>query len=390
MHTLRDRDDVTVSSREKARILKRRFCFVTEVDLDRQGAGAITTDQHLLSCLEEFGDVHVIYLSRIKYRSTSLALLIFFLKILRSFSKSYDVYFSRGLITSLFLVVLKRLTQSRAKIVQRGLSVPLASQEVQYLRYSRRESFVRFYLFNFLERFVLGRIDAITVAADEYARDLPRVGVGRNKVHVVPFYVEDEFFQQSIKKRVSELFTFCYVGGFHHYQDLTPVLEAFEQFSNGKEKVELLLVGDGPMRLFLEREVETKKLQDKIKFSGKFPHSSLPAFLSKMDCFISLTRKPGMSISILEATAAGKPVISLAKKEDATLARFFKHKEEIFFINSIIPQDIANAMEVLYTDEGLRNRLAIGGRRVAQEFFTKDVVLRHLRELINQMAVYRL
>lgn len=376
----------TISPRLKrdSRHLRKCICFVTVADLDRQGVGGVTNDQQMLQCLKELGDVDVMYLQRKKYRCTGLALMVFFLRILKSFFKQYDVYFSRGLITSFLLCVFRWLPSwKHKKILHRSLSVPLASSEVEFLKYGKLESTIRYYTFRLMERFVYSRVDLITIAAENYARELLSVGVRKGKIHVVHFHADDDFFKNPLKKEENEIFTFCYVGGFHLYQDLTSVLEAFERFSKDRAKVKLLLVGDGPMRPLLEREVETKKLQGKIKFMGKIPHFSLPSLLSEVDCFISLTRKPGMSISILEAAASGKAVITLAKKGDATLSHFFRHGKEMFYVNSIEPQEIAEAMETLYTDRRLRRVLAKGAREVAQFHFSKEVPIKQLETLMQ-------
>lgn len=364
--------------------LRKHICFATVADLNRQGVGGVTTDRQMLQCLEEFGDVEVIHLQKKKYKATGLALVVFFFKILKSFSKPCDVYFSRGLITSFLLSVFRWLPSWRhKKIVHRSLSVPFASNEVKFLKYGKLESTIRYHTFRLMERFVFSRVDLVTIATENYAKELLSVGVRKGKIQVVNFYAGDIFFKNPLKEKVNEIFTFCYVGGFHLYQDLTPVLEAFERFSKDRAKVKLLLVGDGPMRPLLEREVETKKLQGKIKFMGKIPHSSLPILLSEVDCFISLTRKPGMSISILEAAAAGKAVITLAKKGDATLSHFFRHGKEMFYVNSIEPQETAEAMETLYTDRRLRRVLAKGARRVAQLHFSKEVPMKQLETLMQ-------
>ncbi|HKZ93505.1 MAG TPA: glycosyltransferase [Candidatus Bathyarchaeia archaeon] len=366
--------------------MKTRFCFVTEADLDRKGVGGVITDQQMLRCLRKSGDVDVIYLKRIRLRSTFLALIVFFFQILKSFSKPYHAYFSRGLITSFFLVSLNSFTLRSRKIVHRALSVPLGSREVRFLRYGRMESLLRHTLFVFLERIVYSRVDIVTVAADMYRRELIKAGVDGEKVCIMNFTAGDEFFDQPLKGDAKPVFRFCYVGGFHRYQDLQPMLEAFETFSKKRKDVELVLVGEGPQRPFLEKEATKRRLRNSLKFAGKISHTSLPDFLSKIDCFVSLTRKPGLSISIVEAAAAGKPIIAFAPKNSLSYSSYFTHKKEIYLVHSVSPEEIADAMTRLYEDSDLRGTLGHGARKVAERYFSQEVAQVQLEQLLRKVT----
>ena len=358
-----------------------KICYVTEVDLDEVG-GAITNDKKTIYCLRKFGTVDIIYLKRRKFKSTIAALLLYTLNVFQSLSKNYNTYFSRGLISCFLLTLLKPFHKS--KVVHQTLSVPLASGEVRHLGFSRLESLIRNCLFIFLERFALPKADIVTVAAIDYARELIEIGVVRDKIHVVTFYVENEFFKQSIKK-TNGIFTFCYVGRFHMYHDLSALIQAFELVSDLKN-TQLIMVGNGPLRPNIENEVLQRKLTDKVKTIGMIPHSSVPSFLSKVDAFVYLSRKSGLSTSMLEAAAAGKAIIVLNIKEDQTLNRFFRHEKEIYLVNVFSPQNIAEAMRLLHDNSQLRNKIAEGAKRVTQRYFSEEVTLAQLQTLLGPLS----
>jgi glycosyltransferase involved in cell wall biosynthesis len=366
--------------------MSRRFCFVTEADLDRRGVGGVVTDLQLLRCLRELGEVDTIYLQRIRLRSTPLALLVLGFQILRSFTESYSIYFSRGLLTSFLLVLLNKLTFRRRKVVYRALSVPLGSKEVPFLRFGRVESFVRFAAFQFLERVLFPKLDMLTVAAEEYGDVLAKLGVEKERIHVLPFFVEDAFFNQPIKETASEPFVFGYAGGFHFYHDMMPLIEAFQLLSKGCKDSQLVLVGDGLSRPKVEREVNERDLSGKVKFVGRIAYASMPETLAGMDCFLLLTHAPGMPIGLLEAAATGKPMITVRKKADVALNRLFEHRKAIFMVNSPTSEEIVEAMRLLREDDGLRNSLAIGAREVAKRHFSKETARKQLRLLVDRFV----
>ena len=366
-------------------MLRGAFCFVTEVDLSAIGDGAITTDQEALRCLRKLGSVDVISLKQTKYKPIPFALAVFFFQILKSFSKPYNLYFSRGSTTSAILIFLRILTLRKTKIVQRSLSVPFGSREVKLFKFNMVESLLRYGLLLALESFVYYYVDSVTVAAETYRQELVQSGVRRDKIYVTNFVVSEEFLIQPLKSKIDGTFKFCYVGGFHLYQDLLPVLEAFEIVSRSSRNVELLLVGDGPQRSRMEEEAAKKKLSG-VRFVGKIAHFSLPAFLSRIDCFVSLTRKPGLSISIVEAAAAGKAIVAFSQKNSVTYSNYFTHKKEIYLVNTISPYEIAEAMQLLYENSDLRNTIAHGARRVAEQNLSEKTQLKQLEELIQKTS----
>lgn len=70
----------------------------------------------------------------------------------------------------------------------------------------------------------------------------------------------------------------------------------------------LLVVGDGPCREDLERRVMENGLQEKVRLLGH--RDDIPQLLAASDCFVLSSRSEGLSCSIIEAMAAGLPIIA--------------------------------------------------------------------------------
>jgi len=366
--------------------MSRRICFLTDVDLDREAAGGVMTESKMLSFLRMFGDVDTTYFQGTKYKSRWLALLLFVFRVLKSSFKSCQVYFSRGLITSSILMFSKQFYGKQKKIVHRAI-LPFSTVEVKHMGYNRFERLLRYFISGFLDRIVLFNVDAVVVPAVEYADELVKSGIKRDKVYVIPLYVEDEFFNQRVKQSTNGSFKLCCVSGFHSYHNFFPLIEGFEALSKRLENTELFLVGEGVMRPAIERRVLEKNLMDRVKFVGKIPHQSVPYFLSQMDVVVNMSHTPAISTSLLEAAAAGKAIVAVKKKEDQVLNHYFKDGKDILMLNSASPDEIENAFELLYKNSELRNSMAIGARVVAQKHFSKGVALRKLSGLMSQMVV---
>lgn len=360
------------------------LCFVTEIDLDRKLGGAITNDLKTINCLKKLATVDSIYLRVQKYGSAWLALPVFVSQIFSSISKSYQAFFCRGLFASFTMLLLRPL--HRKKVVHNGLSVPFPSIEARYSKRNIVSRLVWFSMMRFLESVVTTNADFVVVAANNYAIQLAKSGVQSSRIQLVSFFVEDEFFQQPIKWEANERFTFCYIGGFHPYHILLPIIEGFKRLQKENPKVELCFVGDGPLRSKIENEISRAGLAGKVRFIGRLPHSLIPTFLSNVDSLIVPTTY-GISTNLLEAAAAAKAIITIKRRGDMTLEHYFKQGKEILYVEETSPDDIANAMRLVSSNPEIRNAISIGARKIARRYFSEKVCLGQFQELVEKISI---
>jgi glycosyltransferase involved in cell wall biosynthesis len=71
---------------------------------------------------------------------------------------------------------------------------------------------------------------------------------------------------------------------------------------------DLLLVGDGPLRSSLERQAQRLKMQRRVHFADWQPN--IPPIMAAADMLVLPSRWEGMPNVVLEAMAAGKPVVA--------------------------------------------------------------------------------
>ena len=73
-------------------------------------------------------------------------------------------------------------------------------------------------------------------------------------------------------------------------------------------RIKYLVAGEGSARRELEERVKALNLGDEVRFCGFV--SDAPAYLSQIDIFILPSLYEGLGVAVLEAMAAGKPVIA--------------------------------------------------------------------------------
>lgn len=98
------------------------------------------------------------------------------------------------------------------------------------------------------------------------------------------------------------------VGRLAPVKDHETLLEAFRLAAPQLPGAVLLIVGDGPVRAGLEARAQALGVADRVKFLGR--RTDVAELLEIFDVFVLSSASEGMPLTILEAMAAGKPVVS--------------------------------------------------------------------------------
>jgi L-malate glycosyltransferase len=97
--------------------------------------------------------------------------------------------------------------------------------------------------------------------------------------------------------------------GFHPYYCVDVVVRAFAEVQRTFPDAQLDLVGGGPLDRDIRSLVSNMKLTG-VNFKGVAAHHEIGRFYDRADIFINASRIDNMPISVLEAFAAGTPVVS--------------------------------------------------------------------------------
>ncbi len=118
-----------------------------------------------------------------------------------------------------------------------------------------------------------------------------------------------------------------------------------------------VVVGDGPQRRHLEGLAGIELLGER---------SDVPRLLAESDVFVLSSRSEGMPISVLEAMAAGLPVVASAV---GGVREQVVQGETGYLVPPDDPQALAGALRRLLADPELRRRLGDAGRARAELCF---------------------
>jgi glycosyltransferase involved in cell wall biosynthesis len=101
-----------------------------------------------------------------------------------------------------------------------------------------------------------------------------------------------------------------FVGRLHPAKGVDLFLETAAAVRGQKKDIFFVIVGNGRQRDSLERRAQALGVADRLRFAGE--RQDVPRLLSAFDVFVSTSRVETFGIAILEAMAAGVPVVAFA------------------------------------------------------------------------------
>lgn len=177
---------------------------------------------------------------------------------------------------------------------------------------------VRFY--EKLDRLALRRMDKVISVSHGQAEKVKRAGVSRDKVTVIHNAIRVERFakpsEPEFRRRLEAMFGarpprfICGLAGrLSPEKGFSILIEAAALLArDGNADFGIVLFGDGALRQELQRQIDMVGLSDRIMLAGFA--SDLDQFMPHFDVFVQSSHTEGLPNVLLEAAAAGVPVVA--------------------------------------------------------------------------------
>jgi glycosyltransferase involved in cell wall biosynthesis len=108
----------------------------------------------------------------------------------------------------------------------------------------------------------------------------------------------------------TQRFTVLYVGRFYRRKRVGLLLEAAVELRRAIPNLEIRIVGNGPCDTAWRAQAGQLKLSDTVTWLGDISRAALAAEYNRADVFCLPSVQEGFGIVLLEAMAAGKPVVA--------------------------------------------------------------------------------
>ncbi|RUO69553.1 glycosyltransferase [Idiomarina ramblicola] len=173
---------------------------------------------------------------------------------------------------------------------------------------------------HFLVRRFANKCDGVIVPTQSTEEYLRMIGVKR-PTFVQPTGIEFERFQQvdpdqaaALRKQqgIGNETVFVSVSRLSNEKNIDFMIEAMAQLKEQTDKpFRLLIVGDGHQRHRLQARIDEMNLQQQITLVGAVPPEQMAAWYRLGDAFLFASQSETQGMVILEAMAAGLPVVAV-------------------------------------------------------------------------------
>jgi glycosyltransferase involved in cell wall biosynthesis len=240
-----------------------------------------------------------------------------------------------------------------------------------------------YYKTHLFGRVVRGAAGVIVLTESQRDFLAERYGVDRTKVYVVPNGVAEEFFLPPRPPRAepaagseSDPLRLLFVGRLDIQKNVARLLDAMAQVD---EPVRLRLVGDGDLRQDLLAQAARLGLGDRVEFVGRKHGDDLLKEYADAELFVLPSDREGMALVVLEAMAAGLPVLATAVPGNIETV------EGAGVLAEPNPQALAAAIDTLARDRSaLAAAAAAGAARVADSRW--DQVVAAIEDVYEQVG----
>ena len=204
-------------------------------------------------------------------------------------------------------------------------------------------------------------------------------GVNAELVHIVSVGIEQVVEKPNLPK---EPLTIFYPAATFPHKNHQVLIAAFNRIAQKHRNVQLLLSGgEGRAEKEIRRSVSASPAKEHILLTGRISSSELESILKSSAVLAFPSKYEGFGIPVLEAMAAGVPVVVSKGTPAEKLPG-----EKSLRVEPHEVDDWVNALELLITDHKLRNEIAEENIKIAKGYtwdFSANQLILSWKKLIS-------
>ncbi|QSR16202.1 glycosyltransferase [Novosphingobium sp. KA1] len=175
----------------------------------------------------------------------------------------------------------------------------------------------------------------------------------------------------------------AFVGRHARYKGLDILLHAVAQLPD----VRLILAGDGPCTVLLQKTAAELGVADRVIFTGRVTHEKKMAILKAADVFAfpSTEITEAFGISQLEAMIVGTPVVASNLPTGVTDVSI--NNVSALLVEPNDSHSLASGLNKILEDKKLSTRIATCARNRVLSIFNNDIVSKKAAEVIERAII---
>lgn len=236
--------------------------------------------------------------------------------------------------------------------------------------------------------FAYDNADEVVAVSNTYVQRAIRNNSRKNIGHSVFIGTDIEYFDRAAEQALPlegklRSITMAYIGMLGHSYDLCGVMDAMKLLiEQGYDLVELLIMGDGPMKE--KFETYAKRYNLPVRFMGRLAYTDMVKMLVKCDIGLNvLVGKSDASIINKHAdyVSAAIPVINVQKNQE--FGELLVAYDAGIMCSPGDTQALATAIRFLAEDEEARKRMGKNSRKLAEDKFDRNKTYQEIIDVIT-------
>ena len=221
-------------------------------------------------------------------------------------------------------------------------------------------------------RNLITRADRVVACSEALARDIVRFAP-RARVVAIHNGVDTQLFHRPSGSRPNRR-RILNVGKFESKKAQDVLVHAFQHLLRSVPDASLVLVGaDGPELASIRALVDRLGLQQQVEFHVTVPHERIPEFMERADVFVLPSRSEPFGIVLLEAGAAGLPVVATRV---GGIPELIEHGKTGLLVPPDDPVKLERAIRLLLTDAAAADNLALAWQERALSNWSWELTCR--------------
>lgn len=244
---------------------------------------------------------------------------------------------------------------------------------------------------NFLSRLKYGnKVDRIIAISKGVKKSLIMSGVNSKKIDIIPSGIDFSPHKEAsssdyLRKELSLSSKDYLVGIVAHLSDHKGhkyLIEAARLLREQAPSIKIIIVGEGPLRMELTRQVSSSHLENVVFFLGF--REDIPRILNSLDLFVLSSFKEGMGSSLLDAMACRLPVVAT---KVGGIPEVVAHRETGLLVSPKNSRALARAVLSLYADKDFAAQLGQRGYEAVHEKFSAQAMAEEIIRVYEGLAV---
>ncbi len=227
----------------------------------------------------------------------------------------------------------------------------------------------------FLQKLVARRAAKIIVPSQYLKSVVSRWGVPGEKITVIPNAFEFPAISLSASEARRELGfrgeILISAGRLVPWKGFEVLIEVMPEVLSHFPKAQLFIIGSGPDKGILEKKIQTFRLWNQVKLMGALPRDEFLTYLKAGDVFVLNTGYEGFSHTLLEAMAAGTPIVTTNAGGNSEMIMQGVNGLAIKYNNR---EELKHALVRLLRDRVLRERLSQNAQKTLEKFSKEKMI----------------